>query len=597
MENIYLLFMFVIGVIIAIGVGLEISKEIDEFIIYMLFWMLYIITIITFVNIILVGNYYLTMRHKTGAPGRPGEPGIRGDKGDTGLCDVTCRDTICENEINDMILQELIKRNKGVNIKINNVYIKSKVRLMCGSDEFKQLAPYNGPYNLINYIKEIWKLWFDLIYDSGGLKYFENVGVESDFDWLRGNPFDELKKYDVFYWGMGKQYRPEIIDKCYSSTNGDTPNNSYIVKTSTSNNYESLGNDSGSGAYNSVSFWRARQHQYKSNTFYPVGDIAMGPRRDNDNISSSDRKVGVFNINGLSNGPLRTTLLVSGDVQGPMDYQLIWTNKKFWVWRPIPPSDYIALGDVVTFTKLKLSTGDSAPIRCVPKDMANRIQNDGNVFWSSLGSRGANSDVTLLGFNPNNGTAVNGTANNAYNLFRAVVGNNTIIPSTDVNGSFYRLDTSKYDSSFVIGNDTPTTGNSVGKGFLLSKKKDAKYSVMAYLNLKNNVTLTHNISLNKFSANLVPNAISNAYQIRTNTDPKNNRCIDFDNNIVTTPQPQCDELVDTQIFSIMLTGNKKNECRLQHYNTKKYIKYKNGMITLIDEYDTNDMDSTLFIMS
>ena len=48
-----MIFFGIIGIIIAIGVGLEISKGIDEFIIYVLFWIFYIITIITFINIVL----------------------------------------------------------------------------------------------------------------------------------------------------------------------------------------------------------------------------------------------------------------------------------------------------------------------------------------------------------------------------------------------------------------------------------------------------------------------------------------------------------------------------------------------------------------
>ena len=599
-----MIFIFVIGLIIAIGVGLEISKGIDEFIIYLLFWMLYIITIITFVNIILVGNYYFTMKNKTGPPGPPGETGDRGDKGSAGLCDVNCRDSICENEITDMILQGLKDRNNGGIVKMNNIYIKSKINLMCRSDEFKQLAPYNGPYNLINYIKGIWEIWFNLIYASGGATYFENVGAESDFEWLKENPFDELKKYDVFYWGMGKQYRPEIIDKCSSITNGSSANNNninYIVRSSTTNYYQSIGNDEGSGAYNDVSFWRAYQFTYKENVFYPVGDIAIGPSREYDNMSSQ-RKVGVSLITGLSAGPLRNTILVSGDVKGPIDYQLIWTNNMFWLWRPIPPSDYIALGDVVTFSSMKPSTGSGAPIRCVPKNMTNMMPNNGNVFWSSLGSSNPY-DVTLLGYKPNDGSedasSIDAASDNAYNLFRAVVGNNLTIPPTDINGSFYNLDANKYDSSFVIGIDKPVydSDNDVGKGYLSRPKKDSKYSVMAYLHLKNNVILTHNVSQNKFSGKLVPNAISNAYIIKTNIDSNNNKCIDYKNNLLSIPQPECDELKDTQIFSIMLTGNKKNECRIQHYNSKNYVKYKNGLLTMVDEHDNNDMEYTLFIMA
>ena len=52
MELIYMIFIGIIGIIIAIGVGLEISKGIDEFTVSMIFWILYIITIITFINIV-----------------------------------------------------------------------------------------------------------------------------------------------------------------------------------------------------------------------------------------------------------------------------------------------------------------------------------------------------------------------------------------------------------------------------------------------------------------------------------------------------------------------------------------------------------------
>ena len=270
METIYYLFFLMIGIVIAIGVGIELSNAIDEFIIYVLFWMLYIITIITFINIVLVGNYYLNMKNKTGPVGPQGPSGDRGDKGETGLCDVGCRDSICENDLNDMVLNLLKDKNKGVIVKMNNIYIKSKIRQMCTSNEFRQLTPYNGQINLINYLKNIWNIWVDLIYASGGLKYFENIGAESDFEWLTTNPFDELKQYDVFYWGMGKQYRPQVIDKCYTSSNGNTPDDnssSYILRMSTSNYYEFLGNDKDTGAIDNVSFWRANQFTYKGNVY------------------------------------------------------------------------------------------------------------------------------------------------------------------------------------------------------------------------------------------------------------------------------------------------------------------------------------------
>jgi 3D-(3,5/4)-trihydroxycyclohexane-1,2-dione acylhydrolase (decyclizing) len=67
----------------------------------------------------------------------------------------------------------------------------------------------------------------------------------------------------------------------------------------------------------------------------------------------------------------------------------------------------------------------------------------------------------------------------------------------------------------------------LGKGYLDTPQKDAKYSVMAYLHLKNNVVLTHSMSQNKYAAQLVPNAISNAYLIKINNDPKNTKCMNL----------------------------------------------------------------------
>ena len=102
MELIYVIFIAIIGIIIAIGVGLEISKNIDEFTVSMLFWILYIITIVTFINIILVWNYYQNMKDKKGTIGEQGEIGERGEKGDAGLGDPKCRDNICENALNEL---------------------------------------------------------------------------------------------------------------------------------------------------------------------------------------------------------------------------------------------------------------------------------------------------------------------------------------------------------------------------------------------------------------------------------------------------------------------------------------------------------------
>ena len=623
MDPLYIFFLCAIGIMIAIGVGLELSNGIEEFVIYVLFWMLYITTIATFINICVVANYYLTMKNKTGPNGLPGPSGDKGEKGDVGKCDPTCRDSICENQILDMITNELKTRdNNSDKIRFNNTYIKSKVHQMCASDEFKQLAPYKGPSTLIKYLIDTWKTWFDLLYDAGGSTYFENIGAESDFDWLSDNPFNEIKQYDVFYWGMGSQYKPQLSN-C-ATTSGIDNGNGQIIRASLTTLYDYIGNDDSSGSQTQVSFWRAKQYTYEGTVYYPVGDIAIGPMRDNDSQNLT-RHVGATILPDKSIGPNRETIIISGDVKGPIDYDLIWSNESnntssnnittnnnaFWLWRPIAPIGYISLGDVVTFSAVRPLTGNNAPIRCVPFDIVKRVTPNGNRLWSSFGSSSLN-NVMLLGFVPNSKTGefvsagTDTSYSNCYNLFRSVVGMNASIPESDINGGFYYLDSSKYDSQYQIGADTTINKNSLDTSasgttiFNNLPKTDAKYSVMAYVNLKANPVLLHNMTNKKFNGKLIPNAISNAYLISVNSSSSSGnsritKCLNYKNNAIILSS--CDELISSEIFSIVFTGNKKNECKIQHYDTKLIVNYdKNGLFTLVSPTETNNIDYQLFTM-
>ena len=503
--------------------------------------------------------------------------------------------------------EELKTRNNGVRVNVNNIYVKSKIKQMCASEEFKQLAPYNGPINLINYLKDIWKIWIGLLYDAGGMLYFETIGAEDQFDWLSNNPFNEFKKYDVFYWGMGKQYRPQIVDKCYPSADGDTPNpntSGSIIQVAKTDLYDYITNDAGSGAFTDASFWRPKQFTYKTAVYYPVGDLVYGPKRNGENYNTK-KHVGGITLPRISKGPARETILVSGDVKGPVNYELLWTNEGwstgkrsranfFWVWRPIAPVNYIALGDVITSSGDPPLTGDSAPIRCVPYDMVIKLATNGNVLWSSSGSP-VDININMLGFKPNTGSYQNAEDSNAYNLFRGVIGWGTSIPGSDINGNLSYLDATKYDSNYVLGgnNGRPNQSqesNRVGKGIIPPPKRDSKYSVVAYLNLKNNPVLTHQASRFKINGQIIPNAISNSYILKNG-----NMCLDYVNSQITLKQ--CDEFIDSQYFSIIFTGNMKNQCTLKHQKTEKILKYNTGLFTLVNENTIDDANLTLFIMS
>jgi hypothetical protein len=219
----YIIFFTVIGLIIAFAIGINLSSNIDDTVLYFLFWMMYIITIGTLVNIGLSGYYYSVMQAKTGPRGPRGDRGEAGDPGELGECDPECRTGLCQSGILEEIVRRVAKEEakSGVPVEerltvsgFQNVFIKERIKSMCSSPEYSQLAPYKGEQNLINYLKTIWGDIAVGLYKSGGSAYFKTIGAENSWDWVTENPWNEFKKYDVYYWGLGKEYRPIMEEKC-----------------------------------------------------------------------------------------------------------------------------------------------------------------------------------------------------------------------------------------------------------------------------------------------------------------------------------------------------------------------------------------------
>lgn len=226
------LFFIIVGLLMSIVIGVSLSAKIEDSIQYFLFWLMYVISIGTFVNIGLSIYYYFLIKDKGGPRGPRGERGDDGDAGPLGECDPNCRTGICEDGILDKIV-EIIQKKELENgnasdftrSDLRNVYIKEKVKSMCQSPQFKQLIPYKGANNLISYLKEIWSGIVENIYESGGMNYFKTIGSENDWDWVENNPWNEFKKYDVYYWGLDKAYRPKIVEKCTGQNNSKNNSN------------------------------------------------------------------------------------------------------------------------------------------------------------------------------------------------------------------------------------------------------------------------------------------------------------------------------------------------------------------------------------
>lgn len=571
---IYFLFIGAITLICIIILGLNLSYNIESTVVYFLFWMLYLLTILTIINVILTLYYYIIMRNKKGPPGLRGPQGDPGEQGKPGKCSIDCRDSLCNNQILNAVSDYIKTLDIEKNIKFQNIYLKQKIKSICSSPEYRDFAPYKGADKLNEYLIEIWKKWIKLIYDAGGRKYFESIGAEMEWEWTEYNPFDEIKKYDIFYWGLGKEYRPVIKEECYvQGENGLPTNINGIIKIVNSNNLTKI-IDLNSEYQGSI--WRPNSITYKSISYYPIGDILIGPNRKNETIRENITYDSIT-LPQTINTSNKTAILVSGEyVLPPIDYQLIWTNNKnCWIWRPIGPNtseegQYISLGDIATPTDNKPMTGESAPIRCIAKKALIRISQPPLLLWKEIGNGININTVSMVGYELNKGTKINANELNGYNLFRCLIGNITSIPSSDINANFYKLDPNYIDLSIQIGSNSGVSPynkdtTKIGSGQIPTYRKDSKYSILAFINLKENMKLKHNLSnidielfLNTSFGN------SNSYQIKINK-----LCLEYNDKSIL--KKLCNSNKNQQTFEILQTGNIKNQCRIRHILSKKYL--------------------------
>ena len=481
-------------------------------------------------------------------------------------------------------------------IKLNNVYIKQKIKSLCESPQFQELTPYKGADNLIKYLTEVWKIWIDLLYAAGGKTYFESIGAEMEWEWVDKNPFDEIKKYDVFYWGLDKDYWPEVIEQCNikDASGKMIPSPKGIIKTTSTNNLTRIGTIS--GGYYVVDIWRAKNITYEGVNYYPIGDVLVGPSTYNStrrqNIRYSD-----LQLNGSIDTPVLNTYLVGGDyVMPPVDYTLLWNDGKIWIWRPKGPTtddgEYIALGDIATTSSNPPPTNQSAPIRCILKSSLVQITTTQKLLWNTRDSSA--SPAIIFGFSPYDGnTAPAGAGdNNAYNLFRLALGTPNSIALTDVYGSFYYINNQNYDINDQpgkqYGNPLSRKDNLYdGKGWKSNPAKDSKYSILAYLNLKPKMEATnvnHSDTLELINNTSFGN--SNSYMVKYK-----GKCLEVSNNTVISKL--CNMAKAAQCFRIEMTGKSRGEFRLHHISSGQYLQADGTHFQLVSEPTSTTPITTL----
>ena len=404
--NVGWIFFAIIAFCIYVLFGLYVTENLESFMQKILGWVIYTVLWATFLNVFILSYFWSVVKNKTGPPGLRGPEGETGDVGIEGTCSLTAAQAYCMQQLNYYI-DELYKAKTNKSIlnsetqKFPCKYLNEKIQKIAGSRQFQvivgNLSNQNKVViNIINYLKSLWKDWFELLFNATsnpGIWFNDEFGDEH-YNWSGTNPFDEIKKYDVYYWGITRDFRPLKAEICRSTMNHNSskfpqPNlskteDSYDeprLKVIETNYYKYGANDWKTEGGPDVSWWRPRTVLHNSERYYPVGDIIIESDRDDDNtfywpadedgrgpVKSGNliigdnqhpdpRDISLDNNNQYfqgynyedndkhlsvtqdqfirtGTGPDKTTVLVAGDVVSPLDVEILKdvdTGGRFWL--------------------------------------------------------------------------------------------------------------------------------------------------------------------------------------------------------------------------------------------------------------------------
>jgi hypothetical protein len=480
---IFKLFGIVVTFIIGAILGLRISKDIENGVLYTLFWVLYAITYLTFANLIAIGLFYNILKSKTGPPGPRGPQGEPGDVGATGVCQSGCKQMECKRTLQDEVVKKIneLAGNPVPPIQLKNLLLLNQISNLCTSTQFEKVAEMKGAEPATHYIRDIFNEWITLLYDAGGKEFFESPGAEDNFNWKNNKqPFKELEKYDIYYWKMNKLFKPTGVDVCEDpNVNRKIPQKDkpllYTIETNVYDESQDKRSPWQSSTYKPRSVFN---DELKYN-MYPVGDVAV----TNKHVVYGNGNDGPKYIDGMSvpqngrDGPKKPSILIAGDATVP---DRIEKNGNHW--KMIPKKGYTCIGDIGGASPNKYN------YRCIPTDCAERVSdNTYNGQFISLDPKGG-----LWGLS---GSSSDGQGNEIgkknYNLFRATGINN------GHHEPFYKIK----DRCLVSANpDVPE----IGQGDWISHRwfgvpeRDPKYSIFTFLGIVPEGVLTNKETSNHY---------------------------------------------------------------------------------------------------
>lgn len=495
------------GLILAVYFGLKLSEPITHPVMFLMFWLLYFITILSILNVITSGAFFMVLRYKKGPPGIPGEQGEKGEKGDSGNCEETCKEDLCQKMILDKMMSEFNRLMTEVNQKepnpplsINNGFVKETVKRICHSPQFKEVSRIKHPSQILEYIGQIWTIWLKLLFDADPSKeksrfktWLETHGADNEWEAISDkNPFDEIKKYDIYYWGLSSQFKPIKIDHCLTKKGEKEKVNNAKIPALESNFYQWVYNDRGTGSNRNIEIWRAKPIKYQGKTYYPLGDIGLD-HYGGDNVKRFFKELGTESreLTGIDvsnkNGPSYSTVLVDGSspyVAVPQQYDMMWNDRgsggkydtAFWMPRDFSKNgrNFKCFGGIAGNKTYKnpfevYGRGDNHPIRCIDESCLEKIPQWGTRIWKDKGS-GANLDGSVWtnkhpNFKP---------YRTAYFPYRT---------QRDTKRNFYKIKEECMRDTMIEEDTEEYLEEKLSYGWHGTTKRPAKYSIFNFLDL------------------------------------------------------------------------------------------------------------------
>ena len=458
------------------------------------FLLFFITTFFTIFGFLLADYFRQESDNKDIIQGFKGISGPRGNRGEDkkiSTCDENlCSERICNKKIMQIIsdaYNHLLKKKEVYPVpngsQIENKFIINKVNLLCQSQQFLNLNEekneneiYGSPIgtdssnkNILSeediygdnpkddgMIRSTWVKWLKIIlkYEKG-LEFLESEDlVDNDFDNMitendklfvenfnslitpgtpsqgKESPFDEIKKFDMWYWGEKQESTINVQFHC-ENKNINNPDYKPVLYELDSNQYKNvwrskIGFQQVTDNSNFIPFlnkgskpisiYRPEVIETDQGIYKPLGDIALNCDIDSNNVLGCDNhkdknsaddvfprnKIDMNFIPNQEGDPSFKTKIIAGDIKSPDLFKPMYKSKRkkgiginkygysFWKPQVINKKDeleYKCLGYVID-NGVTLTPPNKNMFACVPKKCVRRIKSPlESNYWNSTPER------------------------------------------------------------------------------------------------------------------------------------------------------------------------------------------------------------------